>query len=325
VNQSPAQTSLLRVRADDPAYQAIAASEAEFWQTARSFERDRDQTDGPVDRHVNARFTGDPARRWEDRIADLGPFRRGLVLGASEVESEEYILATNPTLHLTFVDLSEGTLERRRATLGARFPGRVTSQLGDLNFIELPPDAHDLVISSGVLHHVLNIEWVAWQVNRTLTAGGRFVLQDYVGETRLRFSAEKRRLYEVIHAREFVRAGRRPPTLLWKDESNLSPLCGVRSTDTLSTLRHFLIEEDCRFASALTVANLRTCPGDDGDPPAPPALWRRIRHRLWPRRPKRQEWLSQEFVDELELVGDVALEAGLIEPGIAFAVYRKRV
>ena len=320
----PDQVTLLRVRADDPEYRAIAAAEAEFWSTARSFECERDQTDGPVDRYVNTRFTGNPARRWEDRIADLGLFHRGLVLGTGEIESEAYILAANPTLHLTFADLSEGALERRSTILGARFPGRVATELADLNFVELPPERYDLVVSSGVVHHVQNIEWLAWQVNRTLTPAGRLALQDYVGETRLRFSPVKRSLYEAVHAREYARSRRRPPTLHWKPESALSPLCGVRSTDTLSTLQRFLVEEDCRFASALGVAGLRAYPGDDGDPPPQPTLWQRIRHRLWPRQPKRQDWLGQTFVDEVGLVGDVAHEAGLIDPGIAFAVYRKR-
>jgi hypothetical protein len=56
--------------------------------------------------------------------------------------------------------------------------------------------------------------------------------------------------------------------------------------------------------------------GDDGDPPPTPALWRRIRHRLWPRQPKRQEWLSQSFIDDLGLVGDTAHEAGVIDPAL---------
>ena len=39
---------------------------------------------------------------------------------------------------------------------------------------------------------------------------------------------------------------------------------------------------------------------------------------------RRRLRIDQRFLDELSLVGDAACEAGLLHPGIAFAVYRKR-
>ncbi len=46
-----------------------------------------------------------------------------------------------------------------------------------------------------------------------------------------------------------------------------------------------------------------------------------IAQRLRARRPL---MIRRELLDELCLVGDVACDAGLLRPGIAFAVYRKR-
>lgn len=319
----------LRMQPEDPSYQALAEAEARFWADPPvSFEEHRDQTDGPVDRYVNQRFTGNPTIRWEDRIAALGPFRRGLVLGGGEVESEARILAANPGLHLTFVDVSAGSLARRAADLGARFPGRVATQVGDLNFLELPADTYDCVISAAVLHHVTNIEFLAWQVNRTLTAGGRFFLQDYVGETRLRFAEAKRRLFTLLHGRLYERQHRRPPTLCWMEERALSPLCGIRCEDTLAVLAATLIECECHTASALIVPLMRTTIAGDGDPAPPHPWWRVLRYRLSrflrPRPDRAQDWIGPDFLEELTLVGDVASDAGLIAPGIAFAVYRRR-
>jgi hypothetical protein len=39
---------------------------------------------------------------------------------------------------------------------------------------------------------------------------------------------------------------------------------------------------------------------------------------------RRRLVVDQQFLDELSLVGDAASEAGLVRPGVAFAVYRKR-
>ena len=40
--------------------------------------------------------------------------------------------------------------------------------------------------------------------------------------------------------------------------------------------------------------------------------------------PVHELWLGRQFLEELFLVGDTASDAGLLLPGTAFAVYRKR-
>ena len=172
-------TSLLRVTADDPDYRA-AAAEAAFWQRPHPFgmeSRDGKPTPlGPLERHTNIRFTGDPRVRWEDTICRHRTFRRGLALGTSSIESEARILATNPSLHLTFVDISGGPLRRGQDVLGARFPGRVSTLVADLNFAEFDAAQYDLVVSSASIHHVTNLEFCAAQIDRALSGDGYFFL-----------------------------------------------------------------------------------------------------------------------------------------------------
>jgi hypothetical protein len=71
----------------------------------------------PAQLHYNRRFTGDENVRWFETIHKYGDFKRGLILGAAGMMRETYILEHNPSLHLTFMDISPGAVEKRKAQL----------------------------------------------------------------------------------------------------------------------------------------------------------------------------------------------------------------
>lgn len=322
---------LLRVHPTDPEYRRLAAAEAEYWAQPHPFgleSVERTQADGPVDRWANARFTDDPRIPWEQTVAARGPFRRGLVLGTSALDVEARLLATNPDLHLTFVDISPGALARRQTILGARFPGRVATETADLNFVELSPASFDVIASSASIHHVINLEHLADQINRALTPDGWFFLQDYVGEPRFQFEPEKRRVVE-----RFVEEATPPERrceMRWMDESDLSPFCGLRSDEVLPVMRSHLREESVRTAGALSVALMRYARRDPTPLPSPTLpvrAWRAIDdglRRLRRLAPRARLYLPQRLLDDILRVGDTLADAGLIAPGNAFAIYRKR-
>jgi SAM-dependent methyltransferase len=331
--------ALQRVHSDDEHYRRAAAAEAAFWQhaPAGSLEAFQDQQhEGPLDLAVNRRFTGDERLRWYESIARHGPFRRGAFLGTSSLGTEARILETNPTLHMTFYDLSDGGLERRVEALGARFPGRVDTCRVDLNFVDFAAGSYDLVVSSSTVHHVTNLEYLGWQINRALTPGGSFFLQDYVGEPRFQFDAVKRRIYHTLYNRDRARQGLPGTDLAWLDTSDLSPFCGVRSDEILAVFRGQLDEVRVQVAGALTVPILRSraCV-DAADSPWKSDEWTK-RIRFWRRRwellrklltgraRSAQTLLLPEFCNEIELIGDVMADAGVLKPGVAFATYRKR-
>ena len=320
---------LLRVTKDDPGYRRLAEAEAEFWRRPHPYGLETLENitrEGPVDRHINERFTGDRRTRWHDTIARHRTFRRGIMLGTTALKLEANILETNPALHLTFVDISEGPLHRRVEVLGQRFPGRVATAVADLNFIDLPADTYDLVVSSGTIHHVTNLEYLGYQINRTLIPEGWFFMQDYVGEPRFTPSPVKKQVFEVIYRRDLQRQPGRQPGLVWSDDSDLSPFCAVRSPDILGALRAQLQEVQLRTAASLIIPLLRSRPVD-----VDAALDRRMRRwRIWIAQLQRRfawlrpDMLGEELRDELCTVGDVASDAGLLAPGLAFATYRKR-
>jgi SAM-dependent methyltransferase len=324
--------SLLRVRPDDPEYQRLAAAEAAYWDERRPYSLECLEAafaDGPVERYVNARFSGDPTQGWWETIPGYGPFRRGVVLGTSALRIEARVLETNPRLHLTFIDISPGALARRAEVLGARFRGRVETLAADLNFVALPTNAFDVVVSAASLHHVTNLEFLADQITNALRPGGYFFLQDYVGEPRFEFAALKKRLFESFHDSYVRRQSGRRPGLIWKDSSDLSPFCGVRSDEVLPVVSRYFDTVAVRTASALIVPLSRAAPADGARPPRE-KVTRRIfnalddqQRRMRGRLPRLRNPLEGEFLDRLFALDDILLEAEVVLPGVAFGVYRK--
>jgi SAM-dependent methyltransferase len=331
--------SLLRVHEDDADYRRQAAAEAEFWhrmhpQGLEAVQSNLDE--GPVDRRFNLRFAGSEGVRWWETIARHGGFRRGAVLGTSSLVVEGRILETNPQLHLTFFDISEGALARRESTLGSRFPGRVATRVADLNFVELPASEFDVIVSSSAFHHVTNLEYLAWQINQALAAAGYFFLEDYVGEPRFQFSDDKKRIYRELFNRDRARQGRPPVELHWSDTGDLSPFCGVRSDEVLGVLRRYLEESELKTIGGLVTPIVRSRAAEE-NPHSPWAgdawvaagsRWRFLlgvaRHLVLRRPPSPQTMLGEDFLQEIFLVGDVLTAAGILAPSNAFASYRKK-
>lgn len=325
---------LMRVTRGDPEYQRLAAREAAFWEHPPPYSLEQIErlfADGPFERYLNTRYTGDPERPWWNTVADAGPFRRGIVLGTSAITLESEILASNPGLHLTFVDISPGAVARREAELGARYPGRVATLVADLNFLELPAREYDLVVSAASFHHVTNLEYLAEQISRTLRPGGRFFLQDYVGERRFQFSPAKQRAFAALHD-DYLRrvTPTRTPGVTWQDASDLSPFCGVRSDDVLRVLGARLETIVLRTAGALTIPLGRAVPVDTTRP-SPTPLWRRIgtwlddsQRKLRGLRLRPRRGLPEDFLAALFAADAMLCDSGLIQPGTAFAVYTSR-
>ncbi len=312
-----------RVDRDDPEYRVHADAEAAFWQRTRG----PCETSTSVDvfgRHTNRRLTGEERTPWHRVLCRHGVFRRGLSLGASSVVQDAEILQTNPELHLTVMDLSDVALARWQSALSARFPGRIETVTADLNFVTLDRAAFDLIVSSATLHHVINLEHVAAQIAHALAPDGYFFLYDYVGEARYRFSAEKRRLAETLHARAVARRrvpGR--PGLMWLDDTSdrYSPFCAVRSDEILRIAAGVLAPVTLRTAGTVS-GLLEFCRPLDPVPPERSffestldALRAFVGTPVVP-------GADAESLRELLLLDDVVCDAGLLQPHTAFGVYR---
>jgi SAM-dependent methyltransferase len=295
------------VSATDPTYREWAAREAAFWSGLHSASMDKPNRPrhALIDGHTNLRFTGDARMRWYEVIPSYGEFREGLVLGTSSMTDEETILTQNPSLHLTFLDLSRDALERRRSAFGAR----AHYVQADLNFLQLRGQSTDIILSSSTLHHIVNLEQLADQCWQALRPGGYLFLQDCTVESGFRFSDAKIRLFEQLHARSEHRAGWNPHRSLVWEGGPKSPFCGIRSGDLIEILtRRF---EIVRLAGTGALISLllftRVQPSATGTRPLLP-------RRLWQRRKALQKLLE---------IDDLVCDAGLLVPYNTFAILRR--
>lgn len=321
--------------ARDAAYLRQLAVEEEFWDRPHLFNTDTDTEIHPAwTRYANERFTGDRKTEWFETIPSYGAFRNGCVLGVGSLRKEAAILRANPALRLTFIDISGKSLKTKEQVLGAQFPGRVAVQQADLNFVELPKNTYDLIVSEHCLHHILNLEYLAAQINDSLMPDGYFFLHDYVGEARFQFADEKKQRFEAA----FQDAQRRDAALRsWQlswpalDNGAYSPFEAVRSDETLGVLRQQLTQVSARPCGALAILILFLTPKARPLILQPNgASWRkrlrvsaaRLRRRLRPPGDRRaiERWLSSELLALDEAVSD----SGLLRPCRAFGVYRKK-
>ena len=317
--------------ARDEDYLRLVRAEADFW------DRHPEEVfpvSGPpkLQAYYNERFTGDPRIDWHEIIPRYGQFQRGCALGCGSERVERQILAQNPSLHLTFYDISGEALSRRLSHFQSEFPGRVDIRQEDLNFAVLPENAYDLIVSHSCMHHIVNLEHVAFQANKALTPDGLFFLRDFVAESRLQFCDTKKRVFEAIA----YATGPRQAAPYAYDWPHLvpwdhSPFEAVRSGDTLEVFRSYLEEVELRVAGAICTLFTFARFG----PPSPPLgrrmLLRRpalaltkLRFALARAQLRRRLYKSQQIGDLLIIVDRLVSEAGCLKPALAFAVYRKR-
>jgi len=327
-------TPIPPVHPDDAAYQAAAAAEAAHWSDPATIS----VADalalaplGPMKRYYNRRCTGSELQAWLDVISQNGPYTRGLILGCGGIVYEERILEANPDVAWTFCDIDPGSLHHRLDRFADRYPGRIQDRQLDFNFAELEPNAYDLIVSAASLHHVVNLEHIAAQINRALTPEGRFYLSDFTGASGFRFPEGQRRVFEVLYERE---RARRPeahlPPIAWRnvDDGTYSPFEAVRSADVIAVLARHLREESRRAVG--TVIGLLFFAGIAEQyrrpPKKRPSPLDRILRRgavpaadtiVW------EEMLSPACFADLILADELLTDANIFPPNNTFAIYSK--
>ncbi len=261
----------LRVRPTNPVYQRLARLEAEFWERAPEMDlAAMKELTAPV---RNAAYTGDPARSWLADLVARGPFRDVAVLGCDDEPWDAAWLRAGGSERVDLYDFSEVRMARARSRLGA-LARRVRCVRADLNFVELPEGAYDLVWSSGCLHGVINLEHLYTQVARALRPGGLFALQGYVGEPRLQYAparlARANAVLKTVPARYRRVDVIKPADAAW----DLSPFQAVRSHEVLPLARaRFDVVHEAsaaRLFPLLFAVDLAAIAGDD------PALLARL-------------------------------------------------
>jgi len=326
----PPPPDIFHVTRDDEYLHQLRAEE-EFWD--KRAETPLSRTPPPmVQRYFNERLTGRNDRQWVEMITDYGEFRRGCVLGAGPGKIESYLLSRHKQLRLTFYDISGHALARVQGRLEEEFPGRTDTCQEDLNFATLPSGTYDLLVANSSIHHILNLEHLAFQINECLTPDGYFFMYDTVSESYLQFSEEKKRLFQALRDATPDHPGRASP-IQWPDRSNwiFSPFESVRSAEILDVFGWYLEEVRVRKVGALLSLTLFV--GRESAPPQQSgglfSSWAcllrasaALRAKL--RRPKIDVARGRARTELLFMLDRIVTDTGYLKPGLAFVIYQKR-
>jgi len=173
---------------------------------------------------------------------------RALTLACGDMLIEYGCLKRAGVAEIDAFDLSEG---QRDKFFRDTYDGKVAVnyRIGDVNSIELEPDAYDAVFLYNGYHHIEALEHVADQIRRALKPDGIFAIQDYVGANSLQRTERQKDvcgpLWRAMPERYRIGLdGRVAKTLYNPDKASLPPFEAIRSQDILDVLRdRFLVRE----------------------------------------------------------------------------------
>lgn len=151
----------------------------------------------------NRKISGDPERDWIDHLAATHLAARlpvesclSLCCGTGELERE--LRERGIVRNCLGVDIAAGCVARAREIAAEQGLDGLQYREADLNRIDLPADAFDLVVAQYALHHLVALEHVLEQVARSLRADGLFVVLDYVGPTREQFEPRTLEIADAV-------------------------------------------------------------------------------------------------------------------------------
>lgn len=309
-----------RVSEDDEEYIQMLREEEEFWDS-RAETLLSMKPRPAAQRYVNERFTGDPDKLWYEVIGDEGEFTNGCAFGAGPGKVEESLLRRHPQLRLTIFDISGDALARLQTRLDGQFPGRAETRKQDLNFVDLQSEAYDLAVANSSIHHLVNLEHVAFQVNRSLTPDGRFFMADAIEESYFQFAEEKKRIFEMFH--NATRDASEPGYKMdWPSRDNwkYSPFESVRSGDILEVFERYLLPLRVKTSGALLAMELFMIMNDSRGRIR--SALERLRTMVVGRRLSLAHRISRGEL--LYLLDGLLCDSGRLVPGTAFGIYGKR-
>ena len=142
---------------------------------------------------MNQRLSGRPDLEWLTWVKDSffrEPVTSALSLGCGGGYLEREAIRVAICRRILGIDVSAGAIrlaEERAAACGMT---DITYRVADVNRVELPRGAYDLVLAKQSLHHLESLEHALDQVRLSLRQGGWFVINEYVGPARFQWPVD---------------------------------------------------------------------------------------------------------------------------------------
>jgi SAM-dependent methyltransferase len=146
-------------------------------------------------RHINEAIAGDPDENWL-AFTKRRFFRKaaslGLSLGCGYGVVEREAVKLGIAERFDAFDISPEAVEVAREEAQRQgLADRIEYAAADLNAIELEPDRYGTVFAIQTLHHIEALEHLLDQIRLSLSKGGLFVINEYVGPARFQFPDER--------------------------------------------------------------------------------------------------------------------------------------
>ena len=155
---------------------------------------------------LNHKASGDEAKdaygHLQDTLAQRGwrlPLARVASLGCGFGALERGLASIRMATRIEGYDIAEEAVAGARALAAAQGLDAVHYEVADLEQLELPEGAYDLVLGFQSIHHVHDLDRLFAMVRRALRPGGVFHLHEYVGPDRFQWTDA-----QLFHMNQFL-------------------------------------------------------------------------------------------------------------------------
>jgi len=145
---------------------------------------------------INFKVAGSPGiNRFEyflnRYVKDKMPVERALTLGCGVGELERGLCHYNFAQSHEGIDISDGAIRIARDHALSANLTHLRYRTGNLNTVELEPDAFDVIFGISSIHHTEHLEHLFTQVRRALKPGGYFFMDEFIGPDRFQWTDEQ--------------------------------------------------------------------------------------------------------------------------------------
>ena len=247
-----------RAMADRSVYDAMAARENEVWGKVlperESSEIAIEDSKAAAILRLNRNCSSLPQFARKKGLT----FEHGLTLGCGAGRCERDLISRGICRSFHGIDISEDAVAKARQ-IAEEQSLPLTYEVADLNFVNLPEKAFDLVVAQTCLHHILFLEHVADQIWRSLKNDGYLWIHDFVGETQFQYDDKRLAIVNQVLAvlpeqlRKNTMTGRITTEITRPEPGRLcSPFESIRSAEIVPVFqRWFTIEWKLEFDAFL--------------------------------------------------------------------------